>query len=308
MEHYILFPAISPNILTIELGNFQFALRWYAMAYIVGLVLGWFMITRAVKAPTLWPNDTAPMTPQQVETLLTAVILGVIIGGRLGFVLFYNPAYYLENPLQIPQVWQGGMSFHGGMIGVGVAAAIFCRQQKAPFFQVADAMALVVGIGLFFGRIANFINAELWGRPTNLPWGVVFPGDAAQTCPGPVGLIEYGTLTLCARHPSQLYEALLEGAVLFALAFYLAYRRGWLKMPGALTGLFLAIYGSARFIVEFARQPDAQFVTPDNPVGFAIAISPSVGVTMGQILSLPMILAGLGLILYAFHVKHYAKP
>ncbi|MEM7721331.1 MAG: prolipoprotein diacylglyceryl transferase [Pseudomonadota bacterium] len=293
------FPDISPELFSISIGTFDFALRWYALAYIAGLVIGWRMIVAAVKRPHLWPDNKAPMTPEQVETLLTAVVLGVILGGRLGFVIFYQPLYYLRHPLEILQVWQGGMSFHGGLIGVLVAAALFSRLQKVPGWQVTDAMAMVVGVGLLLGRISNFINAELWGRATDLPWGVVFPGAAAQDCPGPVGLVDLGNGLVCARHPSQLYEALLEGALLLAVVLWLAYRRRWLKTPGALSGVFLIIYGTARFLVEFVRQPDAQFVSTDNPVGFALALSPQIGLTMGQILSAPMVLAGIALLIWA---------
>jgi len=299
MLYAIVFPDLAPEIFTLTLGSFQFSLRWYALAYIIGLVLGWWMIVRAVRRPSLWPNDTAPMTPEQVERLLTAVVIGVIVGGRLGFVLFYQPGYYLENPGQILRIWEGGMAFHGGLLGVAVAAFVFCRVNRIPALQVADAMAMVVGVGLLLGRLSNFVNAELWGRATDLPWGVIFPGAAAQDCPGPVGLVTLDGAVFCARHPSQLYEAALEGALLLVVALWLVYRRGWLKTPGALTGVFLAIYGAARFAVEFVRQPDLQFVTVDNPIGFAIALSPSIGLTMGQILSLPMLLAGLILIRFA---------
>ncbi len=299
MPFAIPFPNLSPEIFTISLGSFEFALRWYALAYIAGLLIGWWMIVRAVKRPTLWPNDTPPMRQDQVEALLTAVVLGVILGGRLGFVLFYQPGYYLQNPVEILQVWQGGMSFHGGLIGVAVAAYVFCRMHKVQPMQVADAMSLVIGVGLLLGRLSNFINAELWGRATDVPWAVIFPGVAAQDCLGPEGLVALNDQILCARHPSQLYEAALEGALLLALVLYLAYRRGWLRTPGALTGVFFTIYGAARFLVEFVRQPDMQFVGPDNPIGFAIALSPSVGLTMGQILSTPMLLVGIALIIIA---------
>ena len=290
------FPPLSPDLLSIEIGGFSFALRWYALAYLGGLGIGWWLIWQAMKRPALWPAGTPPLRPDQVEGLLTAVVLGVILGGRLGYVLFYQPGYYLQNPGQILQLWTGGMAFHGGLAGVIVAAWIFCRRVGAPPLQVADAMAMVIGIGLLFGRMANFVNAELWGRPSDLPWAVIFPGAAAQDCPGPVGLVQHLGATVCARHPSQLYEAALEGLFMGSLLLWLALRRGWLRRPGALTGLFLAIYGAARFGVEFVRQPDAQFVGPDNPVGFAIALSPSIGLTMGQILTLPMILAGLWLL------------
>ncbi len=296
MPFAIPFPDLSPELFAIEIGTFRFALRWYALAYIAGLLAGWWLIVQAVKRPALWPGGSAPMQPAQVEGLLTAVVLGVILGGRLGFVLFYQPGYYLQNPGEILQVWQGGMSFHGGLIGVAVAAFIFCRRSKVPPLQVADAMSMVVAIGLGLGRLSNFINAELWGRPSDVPWAVIFPGPAAQDCPGPVGLVATELGQMCARHPSQLYQVALEGVLLGAVVMWLAWRRGWLKTPGALTGMFFTIYGLARFAVEFVRQPDAQFVGPDNPIGFAIALSPSVGLTMGQLLSLPMIALGLWLV------------
>lgn len=291
------FPDISPEIFSINLGNFTFALRWYALAYIVGLVAGWWIIARAMQRPALWPSDTAPMRPDQVEGLLTAVILGVIIGGRMGYALFYQPGGYLADPLSILRIWEGGMSFHGGLIGVAIAAYIFCRRGGFPPLQIADAMAMVVAIGIGLGRVANFINAELWGRPTDMPWGVVFPGVAAQDCPGPISMSLQGLDAVCARHPSQLYEAALEGLIMGVVLLWLAWRRGWLKFPGAVTGMFLTIYGLSRFVVEFVRQPDPQFVSPGNPIGYAIQVAPSLGLTMGQLLTLPMIALGLWLIL-----------
>ena len=296
MPFAIPFPDLSPEIFTIAIGGFQFALRWYALAYIAGLVAGWWLITRAMRQPALWPNDTPPMRPEQVEGLLTAVVLGVILGGRIGFVLFYQPGYYLQNPGEILRIWQGGMAFHGGLIGVAVAGWLYCRINKVPPLQVADAMSMVVAIGLGLGRLANFVNAELWGRPTDVAWAVIFPGPAAQNCPGPVGIVMTDLGEMCARHPSQLYQAGLEGLMMGAVLLWLAWRRGWLRTPGALTGAFFTIYGLARFAVEFVRQPDAQFVTPENPIGFALAVSPSLGLTMGQILSLPMIALGLWLV------------
>ncbi len=287
MRALIPFPDISPELFSLTLFGMEFALRWYALAYIVGILIGWRIVVRSVRNARLWTGNTAPITPSQVEDLLTWVILGVILGGRLGYVLFYQPAYYLQNPGEILQIWTGGMSFHGGMLGVVVAGWLYCRKHGLIRVQVADAMALGVAPGLLLGRIANFINAELWGRPTDLPWGVVFPGQAAQGC---------GPLTaLCARHPSQLYEALLEGLLLGSLLLWMAWRRGALKFPGRITGTFFIGYGLARFLVEFVRQPDAQFVTEGNPLGLALQIS-GYGLTMGQILSLPMILLGLWLL------------
>lgn len=284
------FPDISPALFTISLFGIEFSLRWYALAYIAGLGIGWQMIVWAVKRPHLWPNDKSPMEPAKVEDLLGWVVVGVILGGRLGFVLFYQPAYYLSNPLEILKVWQGGMSFHGGLLGVIAAGVLFCRRYKIPMMQVSDAMAFVIPVGLFFGRMSNFINAELWGRPTDMPWGVIFPGAAAQDCPDVVGQ--------CARHPSQLYEAALEGVLLGILVWVLVTRFNAFKRSGLISGVFFAGYGLSRFIVEFFRQPDAQFVTPDNPVGLALHIN-GFGLTMGQILSLPMIAVGLFFFLYA---------
>lgn len=286
---YIPFPAITPEIFSFEVGGMTFALRWYALAYIVGLLAGWKLITRIVGSRKLW-DGPAPATADQVERLLTWVILGVILGGRAGYVLFYQPAFFLQNPTHVLRVWEGGMSFHGGFLGVVVAGLIFCKREKIPMLALADLMAVAAPIGLFLGRVANFINAELWGRPTTLPWGVAFPGEAAQTCEG--------VMTICARHPSQLYEAALEGLLLGAVLVWGIWRGGWLKRPGRVLGVFLAGYGLARFAVEFVRQPDAQFITAGNPLGLALHFG-GYGLTMGQILSLPMVLAGLWFLLRA---------
>jgi phosphatidylglycerol:prolipoprotein diacylglycerol transferase len=218
------------------------------------------------------------------------VVLGVIIGGRLGFVLFYQPGYYLANPGEILMIWNGGMSFHGGFLGMAVVILGFSYKVGAAPGRVADMLAIAVPPGLFFGRLANFINAELWGLPTTMPWGVIFPGAAAQACPGVEGP--------CARHPSQLYEAGLEGLLLLALLTWLALARGWLKTPWALTGMFIAFYGAARFFVEFFRQADAQYITLDNPMGYVVQLGEA-GLKMGQLLSLPMALVGLALVIWA---------
>lgn len=276
------FPEISPEIFTIELGGFSLSLRWYALAYLAGLLIGWRLMMRMMRRDALW-GDRAPMSAGGVDDLLTWVILGVVVGGRLGFVLFYEPGYYLSNPAEIIKVWQGGMSFHGGFAGVVIASWMFCRSRGIAPLRLADAMAVVAPVGLFFGRVANFINAELWGRPTELPWGVVFPGEAAQACPGVEGL--------CARHPSQLYEAGLEG-LLLGLILWAAVRAGGLRRPGLCFGIFLAGYGLARIFVELFRVADPQFVTPGNPLGHVLG-GPVVGLSMGQLLSLPMLLLGL---------------
>lgn len=281
------FPDISPEIFAIDIGDFSFALRWYALAYIAGLIIAWRIVVGLVKRPALWPANKSPMEPSQPEDLLTWVILGVILGGRLGFVLFYQPAYYLSNPADILKVWEGGMAFHGGFLGVVAAVALYCRKHNLPLISVGDAIAVSAPAGLFLGRLANFTNAELWGRPSDLPWAVQFPGQAAQFCPGVEGI--------CARHPSQLYEAILEGLVLGVVLLWLAYRKGALKHPGRLIGVFLAGYGAARFFVELFRQADAQFITETNPLGYVISLGPA-GLSMGQLLSFPMLLLGFAII------------
>ena len=285
------FPPLSPEIFSFQIGGFGFALRWYALAYIAGLLIGLWIVRRALARPGLWPGDRAPMTALQAEALLTWVILGVVLGGRLGFVLFYQPEHYLAHPGDVLKLWQGGMSFHGGLAGVVVATAIFAWRHGLPRASTCDVLTLAAPPGLFLGRIANFINAELWGRPTTLPWGVLFPGEWAQMCPE-------GWVGPCARHPSQLYEALLEGLLLGGLLVWLAWRRGALKVPGRISGLFFLGYGLARLAVEQVRQADAQFVTADNPFGHVLRLG-EYGLTMGQILSLPMVAIGLALLVWS---------
>lgn len=284
MRAAIPFPDLSPELFSIQLFGFDFALRWYALAYIVGILIAWRLGVAAVKRHTLWQNDTPPMSSSQIEDLLTWIILGVILGGRLGFVLFYEPAYYLANPREILLIWQGGMAFHGGLVGVVVASWLFAIRNAIPRQQLADLVAHTVAPGLLLGRLANFVNAELWGRPSDVPWAVIFPGRAAQTCSNVAA-------DICARHPSQLYEAMMEGAILGALLLWLVYRRQALLRPGLVCGTFLAGYGLARFIVEFFRQPDAQFVSLGNPLGLAWHVG-GYGLSMGQLLSLPMIAVG----------------
>ncbi len=285
MQAVLNFPDLSPEIFSISLFGMEFALRWYALAYIVGILIAWRMALMALRRPVLWADDTPPMQPDQLEDLVTWIILGVILGGRLGFVLFYQPAYYFAYPLEILMVWQGGMAFHGGLLGVVIATYLFGKRHATPILSLGDLVAYTVPPGLLLGRLANFTNAELWGRPSELPWAVIFPGTAAQDCPGVVA-------GMCARHPSQLYEAALEGLVLGAILIWLAYRRGAFQKPGLVMGVFLAGYGASRFFVEFFRQPDAQFVSPGNPLGLAWHVG-GYGLTMGQVLSLPMIALGL---------------
>ena len=293
------FPDIGTDLFSFDIGGVTFALRWYALAYIFGILIGWRICSSAISRPALWTSAGPPLDRTQIEDLLTWIIIGVIAGGRLGFVLFYQPAYYLANPLEILMVWQGGMSFHGGFAGVVIAALLFCLRQNASLLSTGDLLALATPPGLFLGRLANFTNNELWGRPTDVPWAVIFPGEVAQACPGVSGL--------CARHPSQLYEALLEGLILGMLLIYLAWGRGWLKMPGALAGVFLTGYGLARNFVEMFRQPDQQFVTADNPIGHALHFG-EWGLTMGQLLSMPMALVGLALIVFARRERGRTAP
>ena len=284
------FPAfLRPEIFAFEIGGFTLALRWYALAYIAGFLIGWKLIAAAMRRPHLWPRGRSPMEPAAVESLLTWIILGVILGGRLGFVFFYQPAYYLAHPMQILQVWEGGMSFHGGLLGATVAGFLFAWRSGVPASAVGDSMAMVVPVGLFLGRLSNFINAELWGHPTTVAWGVVFPGGAA-ICPP-------DWPHACARHPTQLYEAGLEGLLLGLVIWGAVTRLSALRRPWLVTGIFLAGYGLARMLVEIWRLPDAQFLAED-PAGYVVRLG-SFGLTMGQTLSLPMVILGLALILTA---------
>ena len=254
------FPAIDPVL--IQFG--PFAIRWYALAYIFGLVIGWRYLRWLVRRPG-WQ-----MTPEQLDDLLVYVTLGVVLGGRIGYILFYRPDFYFSHPLAMLAVWQGGMSFHGGMLGVVAASALFAHQHKLKVLEIGDAIACAAPIGLFLGRLANFINGELWGRPSDVPWAMVFPNGGPEP-----------------RHPSQLYEAGLEGVLLFLVMTYLALRPRPPGSEGRLTGAFLIGYGLARCVGELFRQPDVQ-------LGFLAG-----GLTMGQLLSLPMIAVGLALVAWS---------
>ncbi len=258
------FPQFDPVLL--RLG--PLSIRWYALAYITGLVTGWQVMRRIVR----WPPPVASLA--KTDDFLTWATLGVILGGRLGYCFFYQPGYYLTHPLQIPAVWTGGMSFHGGMLGVVAAIVLFCVRNRIPVLGFADRMAMVTPIGLGLGRVANFINGELWGRPAPdwLPWRMIFP-HAPDAVP---------------RHPSQIYQALMEGLLLFLLVFLLGRREPIRARFGTLTGVFLIGYGVARIIGEFFREPDSF-------LGYLWS-----GATMGQLLSFPMILAGAGLIAFAW--------
>lgn len=252
------FPTIDPVL--IEIG--PFAIRWYALAYIAGLVLGWLYAARLAGRAALW-GGRSPFSRADIDDFLVWAALGIILGGRLGYVLFYNLPHYLAAPLDVLAVWHGGMSFHGGLLGIGAAIWLFAWRRGLPILGLMDLSAAVGTIGLFFGRLANFINGELYGRVTDLPWGVVFP----HAGPAP-------------RHPTQLYEALLEGLVLFLILNYLVHRRRALARPGLVIGVFLIGYGLARSGVELVRLPDPQ-------LGYLWG-----SVTMGMALSLPMILLG----------------
>jgi len=258
MIYALPFPAIDPVL--IEIG--PLAIRWYALAYIFGLLIGMFYMRAFVAKPP------RVMSKRDVDDFLVWATLGVILGGRFGYVLFYNFDAYLANPLAIFKVWEGGMSFHGGLIGVLAATWLFARRRGLNFLAVGDAVAVAAPIGLFLGRLANFINGELFGRVTDVPWGMVFPHG------GPL-----------PRHPSQLYEAFLEGLVLFVVLWLCARSERIRRRPGMLGGIFLIGYAMARASVEFVRQPDAH-------IGFLWA-----GATMGQLLSLPFLLIGLYLLL-----------
>jgi len=293
----IQFPNIAPEIFAVNIWGFEFALRWYALSYIIGFLIAVWVMKYFTSRGYFWRHNTGPLERDEVDNLITYLILGVIIGGRLGYVIFYNLDFYLSNPGDIPKVWDGGMSFHGGFLGVVAAALIYIRRHGILLWSCADLIALASGPGLMLGRIANFINAELWGRPTDVAWGVVFPGTRAQDCPGVLGD--------CARHPSQLYEAGLEGLLLFIILIAFAFF-GALSRPGTITGLFLVLYGMGRYFVEFYRVPDAQFFSAENPYGFAFKFG-DFGLTMGQALSLPMILIGILLVLFRLKTREAGR-
>ncbi len=266
----ISFPDLDPVAFSIG----PVAVKWYGLAYMAGLLLGWLYIRNLLTTARIWPAGEPPLAAARLDDLLLYVTLGVIVGGRLGFVLFWEPAHYLAHPLDIPKVWKGGMAFHGALLGCGVAAWLFARQNRVALLPVMDLAAAAVPIGLFFGRIANFINGELWGRVTAAPWGMVFP-EAKLYFPGSEPQ---------PRHPSQLYEAALEGLALFLILRWLTHRAGALERPGLVTGAFLAGYGLFRAVVEiFWRQPPML-----HPLTHG-------WLTPGAAYSLPMILGGLWL-------------
>lgn len=289
------FPDISPELFSFTMFGTEIALRWYALSYIAGFFCALTVMKFFIRREYLWREKQSPLSLDQADNILTYLILGVIIGGRLGYVLFYNPHYYASQPFAVLRIWDGGMSFHGGFLGVIFAVFIYCRANLIPLWSGADLIAIASPPGLFFGRIANFINAELWGRPTTVPWGVIFPGDRAQQCEGIEGP--------CARHPSQLYEAVTEGALLFVVLILIS-NSGGLKKPGLITGVFAIGYGCSRFLIEYFRVPDPQFFSSENLSGFVLRIG-EIGISMGQALSLPMVVVGAVLIITS--MRRYRK-
>jgi phosphatidylglycerol:prolipoprotein diacylglycerol transferase len=257
------YPAIDP--VAFQIG--PFAVKWYGLAYMAGLLIGWVYIKRLLREPALWHQGKAPMSPVQVDDLLLYMTLGVVVGGRLGFALLYEPAHYLRHPAEILQIWRGGMSFHGAFLGCALAIWLFGWRAGTPFLSIVDLCTAAAPIGLFFGRLANFVNSELWGRPTRAAWGMVFPDGGPEV-----------------RHPSQLYEAALEGLALFLVLRWLTHARGALAHPGLVGGTFLLGYGLARSLCELFREPH---------LGHALNIGP---LTAGIVYSLPMIAAGIWLI------------
>ena len=269
--------GLSP--VALDLGFFE--LRWYSLAYLAGIFVGYWYLLKLIKQPG------APMARRHADDMVFYAALGIILGGRLGYVLFYNPGYYLENPLDILKLWDGGMSFHGGVLGTTLGILYLARKEGLPWLRMHDYVACCVPFGLFFGRLANFVNHELWGAPTNVPWAVRFPEVVA-------GLTALGP----PRHPSQLYEAALEGIVLFLILAWMFWRTEARYQPGKLVGAFIFFYGIFRFAIEFVREPDTQLVE------FAEAT----GLHMGQWLSLPMILGGLYLMLTAKKRRVRVEP
>ena len=267
------FPAIDPVLISIG----PFAVRWYALAYIVGIIGGWFYARAIIASPRLW-GGPAPLSVTDFDDFIIWITLGIILGGRIGYVLFYNFPRFATNPIEIVELWNGGMSFHGGLIGCVLAIVLFALHRGVPMLSLGDVTAAVAPIGLFLGRIANFINGELWGRATDVPWAMVFPHAG-----------------LLPRHPSQLYEAALEGVVLFIVVGLLV-RAGALKRPGVVTGVFAIGYGIARIACEFFREPDVQ-------LGFLWG-----GLTMGMLLCIPLVIAGVALLVVALQRPLKPKP
>jgi phosphatidylglycerol---prolipoprotein diacylglyceryl transferase len=275
----IVWSNLGLDPVALDLGFFE--LRWYSLAYLAGIFLGYWYLLKLVRQPG------APMARRHADDLVFYAALGIILGGRLGYVLFYNLAYYLQHPFDVLKLWDGGMSFHGGMVGTVVGILYLSRKEKLPWLRIHDYVACCVPFGLFFGRLANFVNHELWGAPTDVPWAVRFPEVIN-------GLLVTGP----PRHPSQLYEALLEGVLLFVILAWMFWKTDARYQPGKLVGAFIFFYGIFRFLIEFVREADAQLV------GF----TQSTGLHMGQWLSLPMILGGAYLMVSAKGRRQRVEP
>jgi phosphatidylglycerol:prolipoprotein diacylglycerol transferase len=272
------YPAIKPTLIAIG----PFAIRWYALSYIAGLLLGWRYILLMLRNKALWPKGKPPATTADADDILLYATLGVVLGGRIGYILFYGivyqPEIYLDNPLNMLKIWEGGMSFHGGLLGVVLGLVLLSRHRKLNLFAIGDLVAAATPIGLFFGRIANFINGELYGRPTTVPWAMIFPADHTQL----------------ARHPSQLYEAMCEGFIVFLVLRYLTHHTRALTRPGLVAGSFFALYGTARTFCEFFRDPE-------QTIGDS-------GVTMGMLLCIPMFAVAFFFIRQAYKTVPEIRP
>jgi phosphatidylglycerol:prolipoprotein diacylglycerol transferase len=275
----IAFPDLGLKPTVFELGWFQ--LRWYSIAYLAGIFIGYWYLLKLLREPG------APMARRHADDLVFYAALGIILGGRLGYVLFYNLPFYLAHPLDILKLWDGGMSFHGGVIGTSLGILYLARKERLPWLRIHDYVACCVPFGLFFGRLANFVNQELWGAQTNVPWAIRFEEATV-----------YGKVLGPPRHPSQLYEAGLEGLVLFAILWFMFWRTKARYEPGKLVGAFILFYGIFRFGIEFIREPDSQLA------GFAQAT----GLHMGQWLTVPMILGGIYLMATAKKRRERVEP
>ncbi|MCV0397557.1 MAG: prolipoprotein diacylglyceryl transferase [Rhizobiaceae bacterium] len=267
------FPNIDPVI--VRLG--PLAIHWYGLGYVIGILFAWWYVRRLVTNQALWTEGKLPMRPLDVDDFVVWAAVGVVAGGRIGYILFYDLARYIENPFDMVAIWQGGMSFHGGLLGVFLAMVLFARRRGIHGWSLIDVVAASVPVGLGLVRVANFINSELWGRPTDVPWAFVFPNGGPES-----------------RHPSQLYEALLEGLVLFVVLRLLTHRALKLKTPGFVGGAFVAGYGLSRIVAEFFREPDAH-------IGYLAGG----WLTMGMVLSLPMVAVGIWAMARA---KPYTQP
>ena len=267
------YPDINPVLLQIG----PVSVRWYALSYIAGILLGWLYARRIVTNDALWGPAGSPISKRRIDDFVVFATLGIVIGGRLGYVFIYDFQHFVDQPLSILALWEGGMSFHGALVGTVVAMGLFASYTKIPAWSLVDIVATVTPIGLFLGRIANFINGELYGRVTTVPWGMVFPNGGPEP-----------------RHPSQLYESALEGFVLFWVLWFLVYRFKMLRKPAFLSGAFVAGYGAARTFAEFFRQPDVQ-------IGNNGFIAP--GITMGMLLSVPMVIIGIAVMVWAARRK-----